>query len=233
MKIEILEQARIFLISSLKDKVNEHESKHPWRREWQFTVLHSFRVEEYVSKILLREKHNLSDDQISLIRLAAILHDVGRLDNREIHAQIGSEIASNWLHNQFVDIFSQSEIDCVKTWISGHSNKGIPEKDFGLAVLKDADVLDEIGVMSIFMAGNWLDNHSPYFFDNLKQKLINVELSFCDQQLSLLNTQGGKQLLMEKKSFITAFIDQLSSELEIDQRAEILLNRNSIGYTYT
>jgi hypothetical protein len=101
--------------------------------------------------------------------------------------------------------------------IAEHSNKETPESDFCTAVLKDADTLDEIGALSILMASNWIDRQSPFFFHHLQKRLINFEIPFCDEKLSILNTTEAKNILKEKKQFIENFIVQITDELETEK----------------
>lgn len=68
--------------------------------------------------------------------------------------------------------------------------------------------------MSVFMAANWLDRESPFFFHQLKRRLIEFELSFCERTVGMLNTQGAREILEDKRAFIEAFIAQLVDELE-------------------
>lgn len=223
MSADILHEARIYLVNALKGKHNPFETKHPWRKDWEFAVLHSLRVESYAVRILAFENHALSEHEIILLRLAAILHDIARLETRESHAISGAEIAREWLQNNpglFVD---DRDIEKVVTMIARHSTKDVSEQDFSTAVLKDADTLDEIGVMSIFMTSNWLETQSPFFFYQLQQRLVEFELPFCDRKLSILNTEGAKKILREKRTFLEDFIAQLTDELEADACIEQML----------
>ena len=223
MSKNILDEARAHLVHSLKGKHNGFETRHPWRKEWEFAVLHSLRVESYVLRILTRENHSLSEHEIILLRLAAILHDIARLDKRENHAASGAEIVEKWLQVHAGYNLSSSDTARVIELIADHSNKNVREQDFGKAVLKDADTLDEIGVMSIFMTSNWLESRSPFFFHDLRQRLIEFELPFCDRKLALLNTMGAKEILLAKKAFVEDFIAQLTDELQVDDDLGSLL----------
>jgi HD superfamily phosphodiesterase len=220
--MHILEEARVFMLRSFEGKQRETETKHPWRKDWRFAVLHSLRVESYVAKILARERHSLSEHEVALIRLAAILHDLARMgEDVEHHAKLGADMAEPWLRNQ--PSLNGSDIERVLEMIAGHSNKKVRELDYSKAVLKDADVLDEIGVMSIFMAGNWLDRGSALFFYELRQRLVEHEIPFCDKELAVLNTDGARQILLERKAFIEDFTAQLTDELQADGRIEQVL----------
>jgi hypothetical protein len=219
----ILNNAREYLVEFLKGKQHHFESKHPWRKEWEFVVLHSLQVEEYATKILKHEQHNLSDTEIMLLRLAAILHDIGRLEITDDHAVLGAQITGGWLSKPCNNWLTKKQKDSVFEMIAEHSKKENPESDFSKAVLKDSDTLDEIGVMSIFMSSNWIDHHSPFFFHDLRQRLIEFEIPFCDRKLSILNTDGAKAIMSKKRIFIESFITQIIEELESEVQIKQLL----------
>ena len=223
MPTNILEEARLFLHHSLRDRRNENESRHSWRNRWEFAVLHSLRVETYVTRILKQDQHSLSEEDITLLRLAAILHDINRLEKREEHAKLGAETAGKWLCESASTLLPEEDLARVVDMIADHSNKADPEPDYSKAVLKDADTLDEIGMMSIFMAANWVDTQSPFFFHDLRQRLIDVEIPYCERKLGILNTKGAREILQERKAFLENFIAQIDDELQADARIEQML----------
>jgi uncharacterized protein len=223
MPTPILDEARVFLVNSLRGRRNEIESRHPWRRGWEFAVLHSLRVEAYTTRILASNHHALSIEEITLLRLAAILHDIGRLGKREEHAQLGAEITGRWLTESSSTSLLEKDVKRVVEMIADHSNKAGLEPDYSKAVLKDADTLDEIGMMSIFMAANWVEPQAPFFFHDLRQRLVDVEIPFCEKKLMVLNTDGARQILRERKDFLESFIAQMSDELQADALAEQML----------
>ena len=227
MNADLLEMARVFLVTELRGKSNPVEAHHPWRRDGCFAVLHSLRVEQYVLKILARQPHTLDATDVRLLRLAAILHDIARLDDPPHHAALGAMIAKRWLMAQ--GSLTAPEIDRVTDLVATHSAKHSRDDDFGRGVLKDADTLDEIGLMSIFMAGNWIDQESVFFFHDLRDRLVEREIPFCDEKLAILNTQAAKEMLLEKRNFIMRAIAHLTEELpqadDIDLRALLSLAR--------
>ena len=222
---DILHEARNFLVASLRGKQLQRETVHPWRKEWEYTVCHSLRVENYVVEILKRGQYHFTETEKTLLRLAAILHDIGRLERKEDHAKFGAEIAGRWLSTNSQNKLSKEQTEKVVQLIAGHSEKGQVESDISHAVLKDADTLDEIGAISIFMSSNWIDRQSPYFLHNLLQRLQEFEIPFCEEKMAILNTQAAREILMEKEAFIAAFINQLSNELASDSQIERLLSK--------
>lgn len=213
MDEDILKEAKKFLVNYLKDKNIDYETIHPWRKSWEFIVLHSLRVEGYVNKILNGENKAISDEEVVITQLAAILHDIGRIHKREEHAKMGRDIVHNWLKENPVIMNRIKDPDRLLYLIERHSNKEEKDLDYCLNLLRDADILDEIGVMSVFMASNWIDRSNPYFFELLSDRVSNFELNFCDNGFKLLNTETAKSILREKRRFIEILDKQLKDEL--------------------
>jgi uncharacterized protein len=213
MDESILEVGKKFLVSYLKDKTINYDCVIPWRNSWEFIVLHSLRVEGYVNKLLASENHDLTQDEVIITHLAAILHDVGRVHQREEHALLGKNIVQAWLNENETVAKNIKDIDRLLYLIEKHSSKEDEDTDYCLKILRDADILDEIGVMSIFMSSTTIDRSNPYFFKLLRDRVESFEINFCDDELKLLNTETAKVILREKKKFIIDFNKQLKDEL--------------------
>ncbi|WP_427338779.1 HD domain-containing protein [Caloranaerobacter sp. DY30410] len=214
MESIVLSEARKFLVTYLREKGCTNETNYPWRKGWEFVVYHSFRVESYVMKILKGEKQKISGKEIELLRTAAVLHDIGRFDDRQQHAKVGAEIVKCWLDENYKVSSQIKDIEKLLYMIETHSDKDKYEDDFCCKVLKDADILDEIGVLSIFMAANRVDNNSPFFFDQLLDRVRNFEIDFCNRKMLKLKTSTAKEILKKKKDFIISFTNQLEDELD-------------------
>ncbi|QIB26466.1 HD domain-containing protein [Caloranaerobacter azorensis] len=226
MESYVLSEARKFLITYLKGKKYTNETNYPWRKDWEFVVYHSFRVESYVMKILKGEKQKISSEEVELLRIAAILHDIGRFDDRQQHAKVGAEIVKGWLDENYKISSQIKDVEKLLYMIETHSDKEKYEDDFCCKVLKDADILDEIGVLSIFMAANRVDNNSPFFFDQLLDRVRKFEIDFCDRKMLKLKTSTAKEILKKKKDFIISFTNQLEDELDGGEDILDLINKN-------
>lgn len=227
MENNLLEQARAFLKECLIDKGLDYETIHSWRKDLKHVILHSYRVYSIAMKIIEIERERLSKEEILIIQLSAILHDIGKGEVMEEHAAKGAEIVEAWLcENPDINLTFEDRKRIVNI-IRDHSNKENIEDDLCSAILKDADVLDEIGALSIFMASNRIDKHDPYFFNYLKERLETFELVYCDEKMKNLKTEAAKKILREKVEFIKGFIAQL--EFEIEGTEELYMeSKNSI-----
>jgi HD superfamily phosphodiesterase len=217
----ILNEARLFLVASLKDQPTINMSAHPWRNNWKHLVLHSLRVESNVLMILDRELHTLTDEKIQIIRLAAILHDAGKYLDQRDHANTGADIAREWLMNH---ITIEETVDRITQMIAVHGQKRKKELDFSTAVLKDADDLDEIGAISIFMTGNALKRKSPFYLNKVCRRINEVDVPNCETLLDQLRTEGAREIMRERLEFMKSFADQLIRELRIEPGIEDLLH---------
>lgn len=214
MSLDVIELAKKFLISYLDGKTCDYEVTHPWRKDSKFIILHSLRVHSYAMKIIENEFYDISNDDKLLIQTAAILHDIGKIHGNNEHAKYSAKIVKAWLDANKEAAFSINNIEKLIRIIETHSDKENNEDDLCSKILKDADILDEIGVLSIFMSSNRIDKNSPFFFNELLERLSTVEIKYCQEKMSLLNTGYAKTLLKNKMDFIEEFNQQLYFELE-------------------
>lgn len=214
MKNYVREEAKKILIDYMKNNVHNSKNKYCKGDNWRFAINHSLRVEKCAEEIMGQFKE-LSEEDILTIHAAAIFHDIGNIVQRENHGQIGAEIVEN--------IFSETEHiskslinkDRLIKIISGHSDKN-DEKDSDIAsiILKDADVLDQIGAMSIFMHSSKY-NYSDYdYYKNIVRDIETKEFSFCDKQYRLLRTNAAQKIMKKKIEFIKELKKQLEYEIQ-------------------
>jgi len=182
-------------------------------------VLHSLRVENYVVKILEGEQSTVSPAERVVLQLAAILHDVGRIDGIQVHAKCSAAIVRTWLSEQSGIIEQISSPNKLYDLIETHSDKTSRPNDFLSGVLKDADILDEIGAMSVIMAQYRpsVDRTSPFFFHQLNEQLIKQEIPYLESKMEILNTQTAKKILSDRIAFIIQFINQINQEMQVTE----------------
>lgn len=202
------------MIARLDGKSKSHETIHPWRKDGRFIVLHTLRVEATALRLLADERPYASDNEILTLRLAARLHDIARLEAGKDHAELGAQLVSCWLEEEPQRRLALAEPERLLRMIAVHSQKDGADEDILSAILKDADLLDEIGALSIFLAGNHVARSSPDFYRLLLERLEQSELPYCDQQLERMHTLSGKRELRVRREFISGFIAQLKLEQE-------------------
>lgn len=210
----LIQRAEAFLLQYLEGRMCHYEVTHPWRRDSKYVVLHSLRVHRLAQKIIACNLGQYTNDDRLMIELAALLHDIGKIHHREGHGEKSAEIVKTWLESQ-PDLFEQvPSVDLLLDMIATHSNKGQEEIHPLKAVLKDADALDEVGTMSIFMAANRIDHYSPWFFNQLLERIEKTEIPFCEVLLKNLHTKGGREILKKDIGFIKMFVEKLEGEID-------------------
>lgn len=194
-----LAEARKLIVTYAK---NNFASKN---ENWMLVVQHSFRVENYAVEIS-EAFPNLSQNEIVLLRKAAIFHDIGSILKREDHAKRGMEITKRLLPNE-------SGKNRILKLIAKHSEKNyFEDEDLLLDILKDADILDQIGAMSILMFANKYNYDEPMYYENVLNDLSKKDIEYCYRQMKRLRTKKAKQILNKKIEFIKMFIEQLKYE---------------------
>ena len=214
MRVEIINATKKFLTEYLMGKTCNYENTHPWRKDSEFILLHSLRVHSYALKIIENEFIEMTKEDRLIIEMAAILHDIGKVEVSEGHAKYSSEIVSRWLSSNVHITSKVKNVEKLLRIIETHSDKDTKDDDMCSCILKDADTLDEIGALSIFMSANQVDRNSPFFFNELLERLESFEINFCNRKMLKLKTNYGKKLLSDKRAFIEMFNSQLALEIE-------------------
>jgi HD superfamily phosphodiesterase len=151
---------------------------------------------------------------IYTLQTAALLHDIGNVVQRERHGEIGAEIVKSIFDN--VESFSKCGInkDRLAGIIAEHSNKeNESDRDLISVILKDADVLDQIGAMSILMHGSKHNYDSYEYYNKVLGDIREKELPYCEKEYLRLKTNPAKKIMDEKIKFIRNFEKQLESEI--------------------
>jgi uncharacterized protein len=196
-------------IDLLTEHLAKFSSENP---KWIFPVHHCIRVENIVRQILAGEPPLPAQNRLTL-RMAAILHDIGNFDDRQNHAEVGARLVEDLLETTGAFLKEHVSPSLLVSLIRYHS-RGI-DVPIGteLAILRDADNLDQVGAMSILEEANQGDYMEPDFYSDKVTRLSSETLNECDAIAPYLFTPTAKKLLVEKRLFITNFIQQLEEEL--------------------
>lgn len=165
---------------------------------------------------------------IEILKLSAILHDIGReyqdkTNGRVCHAEKGALLARELLGKHAMD---KERIDKVIHCIECHRFRGdrIPQSKEA-KVLYDADKLDSIGAVGIGRAflfagevGAQLHNigvdpekTKPYTKEDTAYREFMVKLKKVKDKML---TKEGKRIAEERHAFMEEFFDRLNKEVE-------------------
>lgn len=209
--MDILDQFREFLISYLRGKAASQKRNYPWKNTWEYIVAHSMRVEKYAIELIDAEG-GLQEEEELLVRAAALMHDIGSLDDRKNHARVGAKIVRNWCFNKPL-IEEYINLKNLSSLISSHRKKDGKEKKLPQAILKDADILDELGAMSVFMIAQQINPASHDYYAQILKHLEKDEFAFIRKQQARLSTKSAQAILERKFDFVKTFAVELKSEL--------------------
>ena len=173
------------------------------------------------------EKENAD---LEILKLAAILHDIGRkyqdkTNGKVCHAEKGALLAGELLEKYEVD---KERIEKIVHCIECHRFRGdkIPESKEA-KVLYDADKLDSIGAVGIGRAflfagevgahlhniGVDVEKTEPYTKEDTAYREFVVKLRKVKDRML---TEEGKRIAEERHRFMDEYFDRLNKEIEGD-----------------
>lgn len=166
-------------------------------------IQHSLRTMKIADKILKKE---LADRSIVMISL--LLHDLGKTLTESRHDLVSYDIAQIFLsHTPIEESRKKRILDCILY----HSAKSVKTLDLTIEqqVVMDADILDEIGVLSVV----------KYCLKANKNKDIEEIIKHLDdiyhkieKENAHVQTKYGKELYAQKKNKLRDILELLKSE---------------------
>lgn len=154
--------------------------------------------------------------QMTVLRLAALLHDIGRAEERstgECHAEISARYAQELLQREGLE---PEQITRIQTAILAHRfRKERPPTTLEEKILFDADKLDSIGAIGVARAfaysgvlGQPIDTKDPE--QHTPRKEFEWKLSRIKDKLY---TATARQIAEERHRFMTRFFEQWEEEV--------------------
>lgn len=206
----LVKEARKFLVDYLKGTTSMARRMYPWKNDWRYVVQHSLRVESYAKEIMAGEGGFGKSDR-ELVRVTCLLHDIASLEDRRRHERRGAKIVKNWCAKN--GLTGAIDVKRLTGMIEGHRRKDGKEKDKGLAVVKDADILDQLGAMSVLMMGHRVDARRYDYYQRVAELLERDEYAFFQTRGRKLSTKTGRKIFEEKLAFVQTFTGHLRAEL--------------------
>jgi len=203
----IKEEARVFFQSA--------RGSHDWD--------HTERVYRLCLRIGRKEKADLG-----VLRLATLLHDIGReeedrSDGKICHGRSGAALAKGVLERHGLDRASvRAVVHCIRTH---RFRKRARPKTLEAKILFDADKLDSIGAVGVGRAflfagevGARLHDKAidvrktkPYTREDTAYREYLVKLGRVKDRMT---TREGKRIAAERHRFMAAFFDRLNKETD-------------------
>ena len=197
---------------------------------------HIIRVYKLAVNIAEQEQNNYNID-MDILKLAAILHDIGRKKEDEDntgkidHAKIGADMAERLLKDKG---YAQDKINKVKSCISRHRYRGndLPTK-IEEKILFDADKLDSLGAIGVgrcFMVSSQFNQRiyngtaaDEYIrtntYGNMRLKDPSIHAPNLEYELKMKNikdrlfTDAAKTIADERDKFMMEFFNRMKDEI--------------------
>ena len=173
--------------------------------------IHGFPHVERIYKLCLKLANNLKAN-IKVLKIAALLHDIGRIKknhdkSKRNHAEISVDLANSYLNSQNFNI-SEDELENILHCIKSHSySNNITPRTIEAKILSDADKLDAIGAIGLYRTIGYTVKNEGNIFDvihHLEDKIVRLK-----DQLFL---DISKKLAEERQKIILDFYKEIKNE---------------------
>lgn len=168
---------------------------------------HTLRTMKYADRILKKEK---ADKEVVLAAL--LLHDIGKTITEQRHDIVSFALAKEILTKLEVEENKKNKIlNCILF----HSSKALYCLDLTMEqkVVMDADILDEIGVLTITKYCVAKMNRNVDIMSILKG--LEYKYNEIEKEQGNVKTKYGLDLYIKKKKNLKNIIDDFRSELEM------------------
>ncbi|MFX0074234.1 MAG: HD domain-containing protein [Candidatus Hermodarchaeota archaeon] len=174
--------------------------------------IHGFR---HVERVLKRsmEIGKILNANLTVIKIAALLHDVGRYvqksDRVKNHAEISAEIAKEFLTKSNFSI-KVEDLDNILHCIRSHSfSNELEPKTIEAKILHDSDKLDAIGAIGLYRTiGFTLQNYGGIrqVIGHLENKILRLK--------DLMYLDISKEMADTRHKLVLDFYNQIKKELD-------------------
>ena len=174
--------------------------------------IHGFKHIERVAKIS-SEIGTALNANLPVIKIAALLHDVGRYlkkdDLVKNHAEISAEIAENFIIKNNFDIASE-DVENILHCIRAHSfSNDLEPKSLEAKILSDADKLDALGAIGLYRTIGFTIKK----FGGIEQVIHHLENKILRLK-EMIYLDYSKQIAEKRHEIILDFYNQIKKEIE-------------------
>jgi len=174
--------------------------------------IHGYMHVERVLK-LSSEIGTVLNANLIVIKIAALLHDVGRYfkkdDKVRNHAEISAEIAENFIIKNNFNI-SIGDVKNILHCIRVHSfSNGLEPKTLEAKILSDADKLDALGAIGLYRTIGFTIKK----FGGIEQVIHHLENKILNLK-EMIYLDYSKQIAEKRDKIIRDFYSQIKKEIK-------------------
>jgi len=174
--------------------------------------IHGFMHVERVLK-LSSEIGTVLNANLPVIKIAALLHDVGRCLKKDIevrnHAKISAEIAENYIINNKFNIGIE-DVENILHCIRAHSfSNDLEPKTLEAKILSDADKLDALGAIGLYRTIIYSFKLKNGGIEKVVEHLENKIIKLKDR----MHLDISKEITKERQKIILDFYYEIKKEM--------------------
>lgn len=178
----------------------------PSKFHFRDRYLHTLRVLKWAERI-----QELEGGDIEVIRIASILHDIGWQEG-ENHAITSKRLAEEYLSSIHYD---KDKLPIVLEAIENHnSRKTDRQLHIESFIIMDADILDEVGALSIIWDAMAVAYEQEANYNIVYQRIKEYTKELKERAI-LLRTETGLKFYLERIKLIDDFLVNMEYELGI------------------
>lgn len=175
-------------------------------RERGYRYHHGVRVSR-IAATLAREAGVAGAVDHEVLEAAARLHDIAKDGVTTDHAREGAQLVAT----QFADLLGD-RTEAVRSAVFEHNKRGQPELPAEAKLVQDADILDHLGAMDIWLAYQWQSGEASL------EETISYFGSDCQQRwrsylLTHLNYPIAKEAALRRLETTAAYLAALRREI--------------------
>jgi len=173
--------------------------------------IHGFKHVERVFDLCLGIGKN-SGANLFILKIAALLHDIGRIREKESlntnHAELSAKMALEFLTKNNYH-FKKNEIDNIIHSIKAHSfSNNIKPNTLEAKILSDADKLDALGAMGLYRTIGYTINNKG----ELKTVIQHLEEKILELPKRMI-LEESKKIAQKRVEIIKTFYEQIKKEI--------------------
>lgn len=170
-------------------------------------IAHDFKHADRVRKWAVQIAPQEAYDNVEIVEIAALLHDIGYTKTRRFHAQMGAQMAARFLRD--CKLFSDQEIEAITHAIRYHNT---PRGGKGKLtdIVRDADMLDMFGAIGVMRAWTSKASQPEYNPRNVKGDTWGITAQEIDQRFA--EGKGTGEYIVDQINFQISCYDNLMTE---------------------
>jgi uncharacterized protein len=154
-----------------------------------------------------------SNANLYILKIAALLHDIGRVQEKKSqpsinHAELSAQKASEFL-NSFREILNEKDIESILHAIRAHSfSNKIPPTTLEAKILSDTDKLDALGAIGLYRTIGFTVKHEG----NIKDVINHLEEKLLDLK-NKMYLKLTRRIAQERYQILADFYQKIKKEI--------------------